>query len=69
VLPVRRNLTIAEAIEAARVSRATYYAWLKYGLGPRTIKIGRRFVSPEAFETWRRECERRTAENETTGPA
>jgi hypothetical protein len=60
---VRGNMTMDECIEKARVSRATFYSWLRLGIGPRTYKVlHRRFCTPEEWEAWQ---ERLMAEEES----
>jgi len=50
---------------AHMISRAHFYNLLKVGLGPETMKLGRRrFISKDAATRWHRKMEQKTAEED-----
>ncbi len=56
--PRRAAYSIDEFCQMHCISRALLYQMLKEGTGPRTMKVrGRRLISTEAAEQWRRERE------------
>ena len=59
--PSRAAYSVNEFCKAHRISRALLYQMLKEGTGPRTMKVrGRRLISAEAAEQWRRDREAET---------
>jgi hypothetical protein len=57
------DYSIEEWCAKRRISKVHFYAMLKAGLAPKTMKLKkRRTISPEADAEWQRERERETAE-------
>lgn len=64
----RECFTVEEFCSAHRVSRASFYNLVQRGLGPKTLRVGRRvLVSREAAEAWRRLME--AASTPRSGPS
>jgi predicted site-specific integrase-resolvase len=60
--PETAATTVDEFCQAHRISRASFYNYLKAGLGPVIMKVGgRTLVSNEAAAAWRRRMEAQTA--------
>ena len=56
--PMPAMFTIREWCERNRISQPFFFKIQREGIGPRTIRIGRRvLISREADEAWRRERE------------
>ncbi len=61
--PETAATTVDEFCQAHRISRASFYNYLKAGQGPAIMKVGgRTLVSKEAADEWRRRMERQTAQ-------
>ena len=62
--------TIPQFCDGANVSRTHFYDLLKKGLGPRTMKVGRRtLISAEAAAEWCRRMEDETSARVCTDPS
>ncbi len=61
--PETAATTVDEFCQAHRISRASFYNYLKAGQGPAVMKVGgRTLVSNEAAAAWRRRMESHTAQ-------
>jgi excisionase family DNA binding protein len=55
---ILRALTVEAFCRSYGIGRSTAYKLIKEGLGPRTMKVGRRtLISIEAADEWRRRME------------
>ena len=60
--PETAATTVDEFCQAHRISRASFYNYLKAGQGPAVMKVGgRTLVSHEAAAAWRRRMEAQTS--------
>ena len=58
MIPETAATTVDEFCQAHRISRASFYNYLKAGQGPAVMKVGgRTLVSNEAAAAWRRRME------------
>ncbi len=61
---MKSTATIPQFCDGHNISRTHFYALLKLGRAPRTMKVGRRtLISAEAAADWRKRMEDETASN------